>query len=57
MTFKEFLKRIADKWFCLHEWELQRRVRIFERSYDKLPSSFLEHFICKKCGKNKKINL
>ena len=23
MTFKEFLKRIADKWFCLHEWKLE----------------------------------
>ena len=57
MTFKEFLKRIADKWFCLHDWDRIEEIRVFSSGDSKMPSGYIRHFICKNCGEHKKINL
>jgi len=52
MSFREFLKRIADKWFCLHDWEHRGTVN-GHRNGDDMPHSIKYLFICKKCGKSK----
>jgi hypothetical protein len=59
MTFKEFLKRIADKWFCLHEWKLKESVSLWNKSlvYTKIPDGYIRFYCCTKCGKTKKVNL
>lgn len=53
MTFKEFLKRIADKWFCLHDWEYLGKSSVYEKEGDELPIRIKHKYVCKKCGKHK----
>lgn len=54
MTFKEFLKRIADKWFCLHEWELENEF-IKESSFGRVTG--LRRLYRCKCGSHKIIKI
>ena len=54
MTFKEFLKRIADKWFCLHKWELEEEF-VNESSSYKV-RGFRRIYNCK-CGSHKVIKI
>ena len=54
MTFKEFLKRIADKWFCLHDWELEEEF-VNESSSYKV-RGFRRIYNCK-CGSHKVIKI
>lgn len=49
---------IIAKWFCLHEWEESGRlVRVFGRKINDLPTGFEQTYLCKKCGKFKKVSL
>lgn len=54
MSFREFLKRIADKWFCLHDWDYKGKVENLGGSKTNVPESITYLYICKKCGKFKK---
>ena len=49
---KEAIINFINKWGCHHDWELVRETRVetdFGGSYDSLI------FVCKKCGKFKKL--
>lgn len=49
---KEILKKLIDKWCCHHEWEMWRKVDV-EGDWGNTWTVY--HFVCKKCGKFKKI--
>lgn len=51
-NMKELLKKIIEKWACMHEWNAWHTVNV-ETDYGDRYSVF--HFMCKKCGKFKKI--
>lgn len=51
---KELLKQLINKWTCHHEWEKWDMVHV----YTDLGSSYdVTHFVCKKCGKFKKVKV
>lgn len=46
------LKQILEKLFCKHKWQQYKEVEVRTESIEKW---HIFHFICKKCGKFKKI--
>lgn len=48
----ELIKNLFDKWSCHHEWEKWQTVEV-ENDFGGTYTVF--HFVCKKCGKFKKI--
>ncbi len=52
-----FIKNILLKLSCLHDWELRRRVYTYEDSSCKYPYKCEEFYVCRKCGKLKKIEV
>lgn len=56
----ELIKKILEKWACLHDWELLHGHEIKTRrpgSDDWFIRSHIYHHKCKKCGKIKKITI
>ncbi len=52
--FGDLLKKIS----CLHTWKLNRQVNVHHHPEDGGGVHYyIQHFICKKCGKFKKIKL
>ena len=49
---KEVIINLLNKWACCHEWELVRETRV---STDFGGSYIALLFVCKKCGKFKKL--
>lgn len=45
------------KWSCCHEWRLISKTDIYKNSESKIPCKVVATFVCKKCGKFKKIDL
>lgn len=46
------LKELISKWACRHEWQKWDTVRV---SDDFGNTWHVTHFVCKKCGKFKKV--
>ena len=43
-------------WFCKHEWEcLVDRGAVYNRANQKYPSYYQWLYVCKKCGKKRRI--
>ncbi len=53
----QFFKKILLKLSCLHDWELRRRVYTYEDGSCKYPYKYEELYVCRKCGKFKKIKI
>jgi len=49
------IKMLVAKWLCLHEWNLEKRLNKFEDAHGTIPIRIDLLFICKKCGKFRKI--
>lgn len=49
---KDLIECIKKKWFCLHDWEYFKGIRV-ENNLGEVYHVW--HFYCKKCGKFKKI--
>lgn len=54
---KELLKRIIDKWLCLHDWEEVKSIHYYSKEDPNLPTRFVFLSCCQKCGKLKKIQI
>lgn len=48
----ELIKKLIDKWVCHHEWKKWDELQV-ETDFGDLYT--VTHFVCKKCGKFKKI--
>lgn len=49
---KEVIINLINKWACCHEWELIKEQRV----HTDLGGSYISLiFVCKKCGKFKKL--
>lgn len=46
------LKQILEKWACKHEWEVWDKVNVKDDFGGRYT---VTHFVCKKCGKFKKV--
>lgn len=49
---KELIKQLLTKWCCHHEWELWKELTVRGDFGECYP---VYHFVCKKCGKFKKV--
>lgn len=49
---KNILSKLLEKWLCKHDWELFRETEVF---FWGSTVGYEYIFICKKCGKIKKI--
>ena len=54
---KQWLHELLTKWSCHHDWELVHENDVYEYECDKYPIKIVSTFMCKKCGKFKKIKL
>ena len=52
-----FIKDLVSKISCHHSWEEVKLIRSFIDSNDKIPARIDIIYICKKCGKFKKIKI
>lgn len=43
--------------FCKHDWELLRKIDVYESEHSKMPHSHRVIYRCKKCGFVQKIKL
>lgn len=50
---REIILNLVKKWACCHEWEQEERITVVDKSDDVIGYKYI--FICKKCGKIKKI--
>ena len=55
--FKDLLEAFKKKFLCCHEWEKVRETKIYWSDTDKYPSIVEITFLCKKCGKFKKVRV
>ncbi len=57
---KNLIIQILEKLACKHQWETFSRTKIYENHNDpaegKLPTRSIYIFVCKNCGKIKKIS-
>lgn len=51
------IKELFKKWSCCHEWELVNKTRVYKYGERGMPYRIEATFVCKKCGKFKKIDL
>ena len=49
----EILKQMLSKLACMHDWKLEKAIRWYND--DNEPVAYTHIYICKKCGKFKKI--
>lgn len=54
---KRIIQQIVDKLFCLHEYEEKHYRNVMGQESDTLPLCTKVTYICKKCGKIKRIKL
>ena len=52
---KEALKKLIEKWACMHRWKKIKEYDYFSREHDRFPTRFISIFVCTKCGKFKKM--
>lgn len=51
------IKELRAKFLCCHDWELKKEVNIYANRKVKKPFEIRSTYVCRKCGKIKKINL
>jgi hypothetical protein len=55
--FKDLLEAFKKKFLCCHEWEQVKQSELYWSGTDKCPTWVEITFLCKKCGKFKKIRV
>lgn len=53
----KWLNELLSKWSCHHEWEFEHQNEVYNNENDKFPYKIKKLYICKKCGKFKKIKI
>ena len=51
---------IIDKirlWFCKHEWELSKEIKVYEPLCKDIPITYEWIYVCKKCMTKKVIKI
>ena len=54
---KDILNKLLDKWLCKHDWELFETHEVYTTFEFNMPEYHVYIFICKKCGKIKKVQV
>lgn len=54
---KELIRRMIDKWFCLHTWVEYAKTHEYIGPKRDAPAFINQTLICSKCGKIKQIQL
>lgn len=52
---KDILNKILEKFLCKHDWGLFEHIEVYDEFTRDIPSYNTFIFICKKCGKIKKV--
>ena len=52
---KKLLFQLLEKWACKHEWSTCRKVNVYDEFDERLPVYTKYMFVCRKCGKIKKV--
>lgn len=52
-----WLNELLSKWSCRHEWQEINKTQVYDGNKFDLPVEISITYICKKCGKFKKIKL
>ena len=55
--FKDLLEAFKKKFLCCHEWEQIKESEVYWSETDKRPTLVEITFLCKKCGRFKKIKV
>lgn len=55
--FKDLVEAFKKKFLCCHEWEQVKQSKIYWSESDEYPTLVEVTFLCKKCGKFKKIRV
>jgi len=55
--FKNLLEAFKKKFLCCHEWEQIKESEVYWSETDKRPTWVEITFLCKKCGRFKKIKV
>lgn len=55
--FKDLLEAFKKKFLCCHEWEQIKESELYWSETDKRPTWAEITFLCKKCGRFKKIKV
>ena len=54
---KDIIKKLLEKWSCKHDWELFKHIKVYDEFSNDIPCGHKYIFICKKCGKIKRIKI
>lgn len=54
---KELIKQLFNKWSCSHEWDQLEEIATYESAHSSRPYKRTYLYVCKKCGKFKKITI
>lgn len=54
---KDIIKKLLEKWSCKHELEFFKHIKVYDGFSNDMPCGHKYIFICKKCGKIKKIKI
>ena len=52
-----FIKRLLEKWACLHDWQELECVSVLNEFSGNIPAYHIHLYKCKKCGKFKKVKI
>ena len=52
---KEIINKLLEKWMCKHDWDLFKHIKVYDEFSKDMASGHKYIFICKKCGKIKKV--
>jgi hypothetical protein len=55
--FRDLVEAFKKKFLCCHEWEQVKKSELYWSGTDKYPTWVEITFLCKKCGKFKKIRV
>ena len=48
---KEYIKKLLDKWLCMHDWELKVKTNYEYNDGGYEGNYYIYTYACKKCGK------
>jgi hypothetical protein len=51
------LKKIIEKLFCKHKWQVHSKIGVYDGEHSKTPHTIRQILICQECGKITKIKL
>jgi hypothetical protein len=55
--FRDLVEAFKKKFLCCHEWEQIKESEVYWSETDKRPTWVEITFLCKKCGRFKKIKV